>query len=75
MEYELSRATIEKTRHVICYRDRFYEDVPDRVRYNGPWQLIRTGNVDDLMPEYRLALARVGYVYVEAHPVGFSVTA
>ena len=74
MKYELSRATIEKTRHVICYRDRFYDDVPGYIRKRGPWQLISTGDVSDLTPAYRLALSRDGWVYVEAHPVAFSVT-
>lgn len=74
-QYELSRATKDKERHVLCYLDKFYSDVPHEVRTRGPWQVLWTGEVVNLQPGYRQALARDGFVYVEAHPVGFRVEA
>ncbi len=73
-QFELSGDNITKRHHVICRRDRFYDDVPEAVRKRGPWQLVKSGEVMALLPEYRRTLARDGYVYVEAHPVGLKVT-
>ena len=52
-QFELSRDNITKRHHVICLRDRFYADVPEPVRKRGPWQLIKSGEVTALLPEYR----------------------
>ena len=49
---------------VICYADRFYEDVPKEVRDKGPWQGSR-GEIQNLKPEIRMALARDGYLLIE----------
>ena len=35
------------------------------VRKQGPWQGQRSGDVDKLKPEYRLALDRDGYALVK----------
>ena len=75
MRYERSRGSNDKHRHVLCREDQFYNIVPDGIRKRGPWQVITRGYVQSLKPEYRLALARDGWLYIEAHPVGFSVTA
>lgn len=73
MRYELSRGSIHKDRHVLCREGAFYTFVPTEIRHRGPWQLLRRGNVKDLMPNYRLALARHGWLYIETNPVNFSV--
>jgi hypothetical protein len=49
---------------VLCYDGSFYERVPDEVRRLGPWQGNRSGEVECLKPEYRVALAREGYMLV-----------
>ena len=75
MRYELSRGSNDKTRHVVCREDEFYTIVPDHIRKRGPWQVINRGEVQSLKPAYRQALTRQGWLYLETHPVGFSVTA
>ena len=74
MNYELSRGSKDKDRHVLCREDEFYTIVPTHIRHRGPWQVLSRGDIEALKPEYRLALARDGWVYIEAHPVGFKVT-
>jgi hypothetical protein len=49
---------------VICYADRFYEDVPKEVRDKGPWNGNHRGDVVMLKPELRLVLAEAGYVVI-----------
>ena len=39
--------------------------VPPEVRKQGPWQGMHRGEIDKLKPEYRLALARDGYMLVK----------
>ena len=48
---------------MVCYADRFYEDVPLEVRNRGPRRGER-GEVIRLKPELRLALAHAGYVLI-----------
>ena len=48
---------------VVCYADRFYEDVRADVRNRGPWRGER-GEVVRLKPELRLALAEARYVLI-----------
>ena len=68
MRYQAMRAVRDKSLHVICYEDKF-EQLPDEVRHRGPWQGLKRGNVETLKADYRLALAREGYVIVQ-QPVG-----
>ena len=74
MKFEICRGSIHKDRHVICREDEFYQAVPQEVRCRGPWQVLFRGEVMALRPEYRHALAKDGYCYIETHPVGFSPT-
>jgi len=46
--------------------------LPDKVRHRGPWCDGQEGDVVRLKPEYRLALARDGYVLVEGVTWGWS---
>ena len=43
---------------VVCYTDRFYDDVPENVRDLGPWRGGYRGDVDKLKPEIRTHLER-----------------
>ena len=47
-----------------CLDGSFYERVSGDVRRQGPWQGQHRGEVECLKPEYRLALARDGYMLV-----------
>ena len=55
---------------VVCYADRFYDDVPLEVRNQGPWRGDR-GEVMRLKPELRLALAEARYVVVRCEDAVF----
>ena len=48
---------------VVCYADRFFEDVPADVRSRGPWRGER-GQIVRLKPELHLALAEARYVLI-----------
>ena len=39
---------------------------PDRLRQQGPWQVLRRGDITNLKRNYRLRLARDGYVLVHS---------
>jgi hypothetical protein len=56
---------------VLCYDGSFYDAVPEDVRKQGPWQGNRHGDVEALKPEYRLALARDGYMLVRCEAAVF----
>jgi hypothetical protein len=56
---------------VICYADRFYDDVPLALRNKGPWAGDR-GLVQNLRDEIRLTLARDGYMLVETPAAVFN---
>ena len=58
-------------RNSICREEQLYLDVPQEVRSLGPWSVISRGEVSELAAEYRLTLARQGYVVIEAHMLGF----
>jgi hypothetical protein len=50
--------------HLICEADEAFADLPDHVRHQGPWQVMRRGEIEALKPEYRLALVRDGHALV-----------
>ena len=56
---------------VVCRDGIFYERVPDDVRKQGPWQGMHRGEIERLKPEYRLALARDGYMLVRCEAAVF----
>ena len=62
--YQTFRSVSDVHVFVLCCDGKFYERVPEDVRKQGPWQGRRLGEVDKPNPEYRLALARDGYMLV-----------
>jgi hypothetical protein len=62
--YQMLRSHADVHVFVVCYADRFYDDVPADVRKKGPWAGNRRGDVTKLKPELRLALAQSRYVVV-----------
>ncbi len=65
MRYQTLRSVSDNHVFVVCHDGDFYEDVPEEVRKQGPWQGGRQGEIERLKPEYRLALARDSYVLVK----------
>jgi hypothetical protein len=54
---------------VVCRDGTFYDAVPASKR--GPWQGQHRREVECLKPEYRLALARDGYMLVRCEAAVF----
>ena len=59
--YQTLRSVSDHHIFVVCRDGKFYEDAPQEVRKQGPWQGMQRGELEKLKPEYRLALARDGY--------------
>ena len=72
MHYQTFRSVSDAHVFVLCYDGKFYERVPADVRKQGPWQEQHRGDVDKLNPEYRLALARDGYMLVRCEAAVFN---
>jgi hypothetical protein len=62
--YQTLRSVSDNHVHLICHDGSFYQLVPEKVRHQGPWQGMQRGEIAKLKPEYRLALARDGYMLV-----------
>jgi hypothetical protein len=65
MQYQSLRSISDNHVFVVCRDGTFYDTVPEEVRKQGPWQGMQRGVIDELRPEYRLALARDGYALVK----------
>ena len=64
-QYQTLRSVSDNHVHLICGADEAFADLPDHVRYLGPWQVMSRGKVGSLKADYRLALARHGYALVQ----------
>lgn len=71
MRYEAARSHNEK-RLVIIYREGQFEALPEKLRRRGPWQVGMRGEIARLKAEYRLALAKDGFVAVNIRPADFA---
>jgi hypothetical protein len=56
----------------LLFRAGGYDRLPSAARKGGPWTGTFTGEMARLKPEYRLAIARDGYVRIEGLALGFS---
>ena len=65
MQYQTLRSVSDHHVFVICYDGRFNE-LPDHVRHQGPWQGMQRGEIEKLKANYRRALARDGYALVKS---------
>jgi hypothetical protein len=61
MHYQVLRSVSDNHIHVIC-RDGEFEQLPDYIRHQGPWQVVQRGETTNLKRSYRLRLARYGFV-------------
>jgi hypothetical protein len=63
-QYQTLRSLSDNHVYLICL-DGEFEELPDYIRHQGPWQGMHRGEIDKLKPEYCLALARDGYALVK----------
>ena len=61
MQYLCLRSVKDTHVHVIC-RDGEFEQLPDYIRHQGPWQILQRGEIINLKRSFRLRLARYGFV-------------
>ena len=69
--YQTLRSVSDNHVFVVCKDGEFYSSVPDHVRRRGPWQVNRRGEVVNLKPDLRLAIARDGYALVKCEQAVF----
>jgi hypothetical protein len=61
--YGRRRSAVKPQVHLILTEGEF-DDLPLRAKRDGPWALEGAGLVVRLKPEYRLLIAKYGYVWV-----------
>jgi hypothetical protein len=59
----------------LLFRAGEFDNLPAEAKRGGPWTGTFFGDWEKLKPEYRLAIARDGYVRIEGVPHGFSAEA
>jgi len=64
MQYQTLRSVSHNHLFVVCYDGRF-DELPDHIRHQGPWQGQQRGEIEKLKASYRRALARDGYALVK----------
>ena len=62
MRYQALCSISDPRLHLICGENEAFADLPNHIRYKGPWQVKRRGEIDLLKPEYRQALARLRWL-------------
>jgi hypothetical protein len=65
VQYQTLRSVSDNHVFVVCPDGRF-DELPDHIRHQGPWQGMQRGEIDKLKANYRRALARDGYVLVQS---------
>jgi len=71
MQYQCLRSVKDDHVHVIC-RDGEFEQLPDYIRHQGPWQVVKRGEIINLKRSFRLRLARYGFVLEHSDLAVFS---
>jgi hypothetical protein len=61
--YERRRSAVKPQVHLIL-REGEFDHIPLRAKRDGPWSVEGAGLVVRLRPEYRLLIAKYGYVRV-----------
>jgi hypothetical protein len=72
MKYTISRSVNEKNRHLVFVETGF-DRLPDSIQRQGPWQHLKSGQFNNLLPQYQAALSERGFVIVEQSAHVFNV--
>jgi hypothetical protein len=70
--YKILRSDSDTDLYLLCPDGKF-EQLPDAVRRQGPWQALRQGDVTDLKETYRVRLGRYGFVLEHTKLAVFSL--
>ena len=72
MRYSVSRSVNESNRHLV-FVETCFDELPDSIRCQGPWQYLKSGEFQHLQPEYQKALSERGFIIVEQSAHVFNV--
>jgi hypothetical protein len=72
MRYSISRSVNENNRHLI-FMEAGFDRLPESIRRQCPWQHLKTGDFENLRPEYQCALSERGFIVVEQSAQVFNV--
>ena len=72
MRYSISRSVNEKNRHLV-FVETCFDRLPDSIQRQGPWQHLKSGEFENLQPEYQKALSERGFIIVEQSAHVFNV--
>jgi hypothetical protein len=71
MRYSIRRSTKDRTIHLV-FEEAGFDDLPEHVRLKGPWQHLKSGEFENLRPDYLKAINAHRYVIVEQSAAVFS---
>lgn len=71
MRYSIQRSTKDKNLHLI-FEVGSFDSLPEHVRDKGPWQHMKTGDLDNLRADYLKSITAHRYVIVEQSSAVFS---
>ncbi len=71
MRYSIRRSIKDKTIHLV-FEEACFDDLPEHVRLQGPWQHMKSGEFENLRPDYLKAITAHRYVIVEQSSTVFS---
>jgi len=71
MKYSVSRSVNESDRHLV-FMETCFDRLPDSIRRQGPWQHLKSGEFQNLRPEFQKALSERGFIIVEQSAHVFS---
>jgi len=64
MRYSISRSINDKNLHLV-FEETCFDELPEHVRKQGPWQHLKSGEIEKLRPDYRQAISEHRYIIVE----------
>src|SRR5258705_11883468 len=71
MRYEAFRSLADKNVHVIAPEGAMRSTASTTLMDLGPWRKLVAGEILNLKPQYRLAIARNGYAFIRLSPKDF----
>jgi hypothetical protein len=71
MRYSIRRSMKDQTLHLI-FEEGSFDSLPEHVRNKGPWQHIKTGELNNVRADYMKAITAHRYILVEQSSAVFS---
>jgi hypothetical protein len=71
MRYSIRRSMKDQKLHLI-FEEGTFESLPEHVRNRGPWQHLKSGELNNVRAEYMKAITAHRYILVEQSSTIFS---